>query len=333
MPKRQDPNHPMAAAAAAENAEIDKMVTAPPTPDPAPAPAALVPDPTSRPDPPPPPTPAPPEDRFALLERRFDSMAGRFEATLNENRELQTTLKTHQDNAAFAARTAADDRARREQVEADNAALLKEKRRLEQQLEAERLGREFKSDVVDADQFNDIVRGIQPHLQRRDDRIDELVGEVTSLRTKMAAIEGEAEKRVNGVRKEVTERLLLRDEPDFKVLLERKDFQDFLSERIPGARRTRLQEVQDAYNEGDTTFMHSVAEEFRKRQTPPPAPGAQPPGRQIADQTPRAPVPEKPVTEDDIAVAYGQLLRNEITPAQYRSVRKRQRDQELAAAR
>jgi hypothetical protein len=44
-------------------------------------------------------------------------------------------------------------------------------------------------------------------------------------------------------------------------------------------------------------------------------------------------VPEKPVTEDDIAVAYGQLLRNEITPAQYRSVRKRQRDQELAAAR
>lgn len=332
MPKRQDPTHPLAAAAAVEHAEITRMTNPPaPDPDPAPAPAALVPDPTSRApaaaviDNPAPTPPTPPEDRFEVMERRFDSLAGRFEQTVNENRELKSLANTHAENRDFVAQKLA------EQQEV-NAKLLREKREIEARLEAERLGRDFKSDVVDADQFSEIVRGVNPLLARRDERIDELYGMVKSQAEQINSFKAESEKRVAGVRKEVTERLLLRDEPEFKALLERKDFQDFLAERIPGSRRTRLQEVTDAYNEGDTAFMRTIADDFRRRGNPKAVDSGiqQPPGRAIADQTPRAPRPEQAVTEDQVEAAYGQMLRGEITAAQYKAVRKRQREQEVA---
>lgn len=331
MPKRQDPTHPLATAAAVEHAEITRMTNPPaPDPDPAPAPAAPVPDPTSRApapviDNPAPTPPLPPEDRLEVIERRFDTLAGRFEKTLDENRELKSLAISHAENRDFVAQKLA------EQQEA-NARLLREKRELEARLEAERLGRDFKSDVVDADQFSEIVRGMTPQLQRRDERIDELYGMVRTQNETIANLKAEAEKRVAGVRKEVTERLLLRDEPEFQALLARKDFQDFLAERIPGSRRTRLQEVTDAYNEGDTAFMRMIADDFRRRGNPRPVDAgiAQPPGRAIADQTPRAPRPEQPVTEDQVEAAYGQMLRGEITAAQYKAIRKRQREQEVA---
>lgn len=321
---KRDPNHPLAVAAATENLEIDRMVT-PSAPDLTPAPHAPVPDPTSRAAPIADPTPTPPEDRIDSLVRTVDSMRGRLDQTINENRDLKSLVQTQAQNRDFTFDKLTE-------AQEANAKLIREKRELESRIEAERLGRDFTSDVVDKDQFNEIVRGVNPLLARRDERIDELYGRLDQVTQELATVKTEADKRVAGVRKEVTERLLLRDEPEFKTLLERKDFQDFLSERIPGGRRTRLQEVQDAYNEGDTAYMRTIAEEFRRKGTPSPVDAGihQPPGRAIADQTPRAPRAEQPVTEEQVEAAYGQLLRNEITAAQYKAVRKRQREQEVA---
>lgn len=303
------------------------MTVQPLVPDPPPAPPAPPAGTTSLApgtvviDPPPPPPPAPPpDDRLEVLERTVASMSGRASTTDAENRDLRSRIELAMQ--------------REQEQEEANRRLLAEKRQLEQQMEADRLGREFTSDVLDPDQFREIVRGMTPHFAKEREARDAVLQAVNAVNQRLDKIERGGAEHVEKIRKEVTERFLLRDEPDFKQLLDRKDFVEFLHERIPGARRTRMQEVQDAYKDGDTAYMATVAKEFReKRAIAPPAPGiTQPPGRTVADQTPRAPMPEKPVTEDDLAVAYGQMLRNEITPDQYRAVRKRQRTQEAQAA-
>lgn len=321
MPKRPDPNHPLADAAKGELDQIAAML--PPTGDPAPAPLGdLAPDLTSTPPAQPqdltpePPTPPQP-DRFAVYEQRESTLLGRLEAEREEKAKLLALNQKLAENQTFVG-----DRVN---------ALLAEKRALEQQLEAASLGREFKSEIVDSEQFNEIVRGITPVLKRRDDRIDALVEEIQGLKSLVATTRSEAEQRVTGVRKEVTERLLLRDEPEFQKLLQRKDFQDFLAERIPGSRRTRLQEVQDAYNDGDTAYMKQVATDFRLKGKPQAVDaGIDQPPRAVGDQTPRAPRREEPVSEDDVQRAFEAMNRGDITVAQYKAIRKRQRDQEVA---
>lgn len=320
MPKRPDPNHPLADAAKDELRNIDAMLK---PGDPAPTPLEPEPDDTSTPTPDPldsdpAQAPAPQQvDRVAIWEQRHDTLLGRLEAEREEKAKLLAINQKFAENRDF--------------VEGRVNDLLAEKRKLEAQLEAVSLGREFKSEIVDADQFNEIVRGITPVLKRRDDRIDALVEQIQGLKTLVETTRTEAEQRVTGVRKEVTERLLLRDEPEFQKLLQRKDFQDFLAERIPGSRRTRLQEVQDAYNDGDTAYMKDVAAAFRLLGRPRSVDaGIDQPPRAIGDQTPRAPQRQKPVSEDDVQRAFEAMNKGDITMAKYKEVRKAQRDQEVA---
>lgn len=328
MPRRPDPNHPMHDAARAEQGEIDTMVAthtgAPPQPTPAAPvpPLAVAPVATPTPTPPAPPPapepslrPNPPDtDNFSRLSAQLDTTLGRLEASNEEVARLRAEIDTGGKNRAFL-------EAKLQEQADQNRALNQKVLELAARADLTDATRSFQSELVDPDHFAEIYRGLSPTFQRMSEQLARVETALAESNKRVATVDKTVDERVKKETRRITDKLLLRDVPDFGKLMDRQDFQDFLAERIPGTRRTRSQELAEAYEEGDTQFMGDLVKEFRARTAPPPPdPGIREGPRTPTGQLP-TPAKEPPLlTEDDLQAAHQQVLKGELSREDYRKL-------------
>lgn len=325
MPKNPQPGHPLADSAREEAEAIDAMGkplgSAPPANLPADEPILASDPPQDPPEPRDAPLPGdepqdddslPPIDprSVARLVSQNDTLLGRLDAESRRNRELEETARRATENREFLEKRAQD--------------LAEENRRKDEELAKLQADRDvstvvsgFKSEHVDAEAFGDIYRGLHPHLKRFEADIQTRIDKAVEAR--VATVKTDAEKREVDLRKELNERAIMRDVPEFGKLLDRPDFKDFLAETVPGTRTTRRTEVLGAWRDGDVQFIKDVVTNF-KRKGSPQAVDHEPlnHGRQPQDQSPRQPTPEPQIDEDQLGVYFQQMNEEKITVAQYR---------------
>lgn len=326
MPKRPDPNHPLAQASKEFQDSLglpaSPTAAAPQAPVTEPAPGVVTPPAlVVAPDL----TPAPSlaVDPNAKMQQMFDTMMGRVDALNEVNRKLNADLETQINNNAFLKQKAEEERAARE-------AIAEKARRLESEAETANATKAFVSDKVDPEQFAEVFRGIQPHLARRDQQIEEALRRVERAEQVARDAVTAADNKIGKMKQDILERNLVRGAPEIKKLLTQPDFQEFLNQRIPGARRTRLQELQDAYAESDEEFIVNLVSDFKLLGKPAAAPAVDPP-RTIQTQTPKAPVKEETITDDMVTAAFQEHLAGNLTKAQYNQLRAQQKKQAAGA--
>lgn len=319
MPKRPDPNHPLAQAAA----EIERELAAPaptalPAPATEPAPAvvtAVAPVVAAETTP----APSPAVDPNAKMQEMFDSMMGRFESERERARALEEKLVTQAQNNEFLT-------AKLNERTTGEEALRARLRQLEAETEAANAIKGFQSDKVDPEQFAEVFRGIQPHLAKRDAAIAEANERAGRAEAAAKAAIDASDAKLAKMKQDLLEKNLVRGAPEIKTLLKQTDFQEFLAQRVPGTRRTRLQELQDAYADGDEEFIVSLVGDFKLLGKPAAAPAADPP-RAITSQAPKAPVKEVTVTEEMVQTAFQKYLDGGMTQAEYKQIRAMQKKQ------
>jgi uncharacterized phage infection (PIP) family protein YhgE len=249
------------------------------------------------------------------LRHTLDTVLGRLEATNEELARLRADSQTGTQNRTFLETRANELKAQNEQLQA-------QLREAQQAMELANVARGFQSETVDPDHFAEIARGLQPQFQKLNSHIERLQNALDESNRRIATMDDEVEKKVKKARMDVTDKLLLREAPDFATLMRRDDFQDFLAEKVPGTRRSRLQELQDAYQDGDTVFVADLVRDFKLRSGGPKAvdSGLQQPPRAPHEQRPNAPEAPREITEDDLAAAHQRVLRNEATTESYRKL-------------
>ena len=304
-PKRPDPNHPLAASAAEIENDLQPTPPVPPTePAPTPAPSATVvtPQPT-----PPAPVPAPNEDRMQAM---FDTMMGRMDALNEENK----ALRARDQNREFT-ETRLNEQA---------AELARERARiaeLEAQVESANATRGFTSDIVDQAQFGEIFRGMQPHLKRVNDTVQAVVAKNADLERRVAEALAKPDEVIQKFRKQLLDKTVRQSTPEFSTLLKTdKAFVAWLNEPIPGARRTRMAEVQDAWEQDDDAYFGVVVSDYKRIGNPAAVPPPADPQRSIREQQPTPPSPERTVTEDEIQAAFQKSLTGEMSRAEFKKL-------------
>lgn len=319
-PKNPKPHHPLALAAAEEEQQIQQMISAPQdeppvVPDPPPAPAISAPNSTAAPA-------APVAPVLDKLQAQFETMLGRVEKLNEENRSLQAKLATIDANRQFL-----EQRAKERQEEYER--LVARNRELEAALEVDAAAKGFQSDLVDQTQFAEIFRGLAPHLKKRDEMIERVLARNAELEKKLDDVLGTVRNEVSELDRKWLDRSLLRSSPEIKNMLKSKEGEEFLAQRIPGSRRTRAQELQDAYRDGDDAFIAQLVSEFKQslavqaNVVPDPQPS-------IVSQAPRAPRPETPITDDDVQAAFQKTLRGEMSRADFKKLLAAQQQQVAA---
>lgn len=305
-PKRPTPNHPLAQSAA----EIENLAPAPtakleaPPVTPAAPPATVV-----TPQPTPTPTPDPTERAQAMM----DTMMGRLEKLNEDNRRLSADVGTLDANRQFLEQSLNERNATVERITKRNAEL-------ESIVETDVATRGFTSDLVDKDHFAEIFRGMQPFFKRTNDLVSSVVSKNVELERKLAEAIEAPKTVVDRLRKELLDKNVRKGAPDFSKLLKTsKEFQDFLQERIPGSRRTRMQEVQEAWDQEDEQYFVDVVADFGKRGNPQAVPSADPP-RTITEQQPTAPQKEPLVTDDHVQAGFEKTLSGEMTRAEFKQL-------------
>lgn len=305
--KNPKPNHPMAQAAADELAAIDALTSAAPSaplaptsPDPDPGNAISQP----RVDAP----PAPPAlDRDA--EQRFNhAMLGRIEKQNEELRKVAEENAAQRANNEFLARRAEEATKLLEET-------LRRNRELEQALEIDSATKGFQSDLVDSAHFQEIFKGLAPHLKKRDDVIQQVLTRNADLEKKLDEMRGVVVQEVRALDQKWLDRSVMRQSPEIKQMLNSPQGKDFLAQRIPGSRRTRMAELQDAYRDGDDEFIRDIVADWKRLGKPQEVDAD--PMRTIVTETPRAATPEKPVTDDEVQAAFQKVLRGEMTRADF----------------
>ncbi len=296
-PKRPTPNHPLAQSAADIEALNAPTPAAVPTPPPAPVPAAVsAPIVTQQLTPPPP--PPDPTDR---VQHMMDTMMGRLERLNEDSRAKDERIATLDSNRQFLESSLNERNALLERTLAHNAEL-------EARVETETASRGFQSELVDKDHFAEIFRGMQPFFKRINDTMSSVVNKNAELERRLTEAQAAPETAVGKFRKELLDKSVRKDAPEFSSLLKNsKEFLNFLNERIPGSRRTRMQEVQDAWDQEDGQYFVDVVSDFRKLGNPQPVPTADPP-RHITEQQPKPPKPDVIVTDDAVQVAFNRVL-------------------------
>lgn len=243
-------------------------------------------------------------------------MLGRLEAVNNENRDLTARLATADTNRAFL-----EGRAN------DQARELEELRRrlsaMEQEREVSDVVKGFTSELVDPNQFAEIVRGITPQLKRRDEAIQAALAKQAELERKIDEMRSDARNEVRQLDQRWLDRSLMKQTPEIATMLQSEPGKAFLAERLPGGRRTRLQELQDAYSDGDDIFITEMVDAWKERSKP--AEVHADPVPAITNQVPRAPVPLKKLSEDDVQRAFSQMLEGKMTRAQFKQVQEQYR--------
>lgn len=325
-PRNPQSGHPMADAAALEQANVDGMTNpaaATPAPEapanpPPPASASDV-DPAPEPvsyqpnvDPAPPATDLPPidPDSVARLLQQNDTLLGRLDAETRARREAEERAAVAAQNREFT-----EKRLKELSELAHSQASEIGKMRTEQDVAVAVSG--FKSEHVDGDTFGEIYRGLHPHLQRMQQSLEARVGEEVEKRLKSER--EESAKREAELRKDLNERAIQRDVPEFGRLLDHPTFRDYLAETVPGSRSTRRNEVLAAWRDGDTKFIGEVVAGFKLRGAPRSV--DEPPGnigRTITDQTPRQPSPQPRISEDDMQASFQHMQEGKITVEEYR---------------
>lgn len=308
--KNPKPNHPMAAAAAVELDEIQKMIS-----DPPPAPdAPVVPaTPAVTPDPKPSsPAPAPAQD-LLMTAQHFETMLGRVDVLNAENRRLAEESATKEANRAFL-------EARLNEKNAAEAAALARVRELEAVVEVADATRGFTSDLVDQAHFAEIFKGITPHLRKRDDMIASVLARNEALEKKLDEVLNSTRSEIGKLDQKWLDRSVLRTTPEITNMLKSKEGQDFLAQRVPGTRRTRMQELQDAYRDGDDTFIGELVGDWKRVGKPVEVPTSDP-ARTIMNEAPRAPTPERQMSEDDVQKAFQQTLDGTMTRDDFRKIK------------
>lgn len=310
-PKRPDPKHPLAQSAEEIEAEIAAALKTdepkdPPADTPPADPAAkVVTDPPSPPQPPAPPAPAPApaDDR---TQQMMDTMMGRIESMNDEIRGLTDGHRTLQENNSFLATR--------------NTELARENAELKARIEAGAITQGFQSDLVDREHFSEINRGLNPRFKGIEDQLTQILGRLNKTDERVAAAEAAPAAAIGKFRKELLDKSVRRGTPEFAKLLKTdKVFQEFLQERIPGSRTTRMDQVQDAWKEDDDEYFNTVVSDYKRRGAPQPVPPADPP-RAITEQQPKPPVDTPDITQDHMQAAFAQVLEGKMTRADYRKL-------------
>lgn len=308
--KNPRPNHPMAAAAAAELDEINRMISDPqPVPDAPPVPAlpAVTPDPK-----PASPAPAPAPDPL-MTAQHFETMLGRVDALNAENRRLAEEAATKEANRAFL-------EARLNEKNAAEAAALARVRELEAAVEVADATKGFTSDLVDQAHFAEIFKGITPHLRKRDDMIATVLARNEALERKLDEVLSTTRSEVQKLDQKWLDRSVLRTTPEITQMLKSREGQEFLAQRVPGTRRTRSQELQDAYRDGDDVFINELVADWKRLGKPVEVPTSDP-ARTIINEAPRVPAPEKPLSEDDVQNAFQAVLDGRMSRDDFRKTK------------
>lgn len=310
-PMNPRPNHPLAQAAAAEQDEINRMLSAP---SPAPIePAQPVLTPVVTPEPTPSsPAPTPASDPL-LTQHHFETMLGRVEKLNEENRRLAEDAATKEANRAFL-------EARLNEKNATEAAALARVRELESALEVNDATKGFTSDLVDQAHFAEIFKGIVPHLTKRDQMIESALARSAQLEKRLDEALKANMQQVAALDQKWLDRSVLRNTPDITTMLKSKEGQEFLAQRVPGTRRTRLQELQDAYRDGDDQFITELVGDWKRVGKPQEVPVSDP-QRTITNETPRSPTPEVRLSEDDVQAAFQKTLAGTMTREDFRKVK------------
>lgn len=308
-PKRPDPNHPMAASAQEIEDDIAAAlkVETPPADPPAlpadPPAATIVTPPAPNPPAPPAPAPAPADDR---TQQMLDTMMGRIEAQNEEIRRLSAVANAKEDNREFLEK-------RNNELQAQLAEALA-------RIDAANITTGFQSDLVDPQHFGEIYRGLQPTFKRINDQVAGILAKLNETEREVQEAKAAPAAAIGKFRKEILDKAVRRGTPEFERLLKHdKSFQDFLQERIPGARRTRMDEVQAAWDENDDTYFGEVVADFKKRGNPSAVPPPDP-QRAITEQTPKPPVEEPTITTDHLQAAFQQVLEGTMKREDYRKL-------------
>jgi hypothetical protein len=322
-PRNPQPNHPSAQAAADEAQQIDSManVTAPAAPA-LDAPVDL-PVPASAPLDDPVPAGAnddrsnPPQDEevvpaaeFRRLQDQLNSERGRVAERERRLKDAEDAARTAQANREFTER-------RLQELTAERTAAVERAEALEAERDVSDATREFKSEHVDSEAFGDIYRGIHGRLRKQ------LMGEFGQvLKDHDQKTRTEFEERERKIKIELNERLISRDVPGFEQMLDRQDFKDFLSERVPGTRTDRRAELIAAWKDGDTRFIGDMVADFNRRGAPR-AVDQEPlnVGRHVADQVPRAPQRTQRITEGQLEAMQQAVRDGSRTREEYRKLR------------
>jgi len=323
-PKNPQPNHPFHDAANAIEEEIAAHA-APQAPAHEPAPVAQpVPPVTPEPHVPEPlptqsPVPAqpsalPPEVQAAMskMQGYVDTMMGRVEKLNSEIVDERTRNATLAANLEFVTQRTNEKNAEYERVVARN-------RELEQALEVNDATRGFTSDVVDQAAFAEIFRGIAPHLKRRDELLEKLTARNEALEARLDEVLKTAREEVSKLDQKWVDRSVLRTNPEITQMLQSATGKEFLAQRIPGSRRTRMQELQDAYRDGDDQFISDIVADWKRVGAPVEVPNADP-HRTIQNQTPRAAVPEQPISDEQVSAAFQEVLAGKRTRESFRAL-------------
>jgi hypothetical protein len=322
-PKNPQPNHPFHDAASAIEQEIESHA-APLAPGDHPAPVAPVPPVTPEPHVPTPlpaSTPAQPqpeklpaevETAMARMQGYVDTMMGRVEKLNTDLTDERTRNATLAANVDFVTQRANEKNAEYERVIARN-------RELEQALEVNDAARGFSSDLVDKDQFAEIFRGLAPHLKRRDELIDSLNQRNAALEKRLDDVASAVPAEVAKLDQKWVDRQVLRSTPEITSMLQSPAGKDFLAQRIPGSRRTRMQELQDAYRDGDDEFIKGLVADWKRVGAPVEVPNADPP-RTILNEVPRPAVPEQPISDEQVSAAFQDVLAGRMTRKQFTAI-------------
>lgn len=265
------------------------------------------------------PAPSPEPDALARMQANFDTMLGRLEAEREARLRAEAERDAQTQNNAFVSKRLQEaEDARRAEAEA--------RRKLEADTAVALAAKGFQSDKVDPEQFAEIFRGLQPVFTDMRSRVETLAEENRRLNQTVDGLRTEGETRVQKVRQEILEKNLVRGAPEIKQLLKQPDFNDFLAQRVPGSRRTRLAELQEAYAEGDEDFIVGLVKDFKLQGKPAAVPSGDPP-RAITQQTPRAAVKEEVVSDDQVQAAFQQYLDGKIPQSEYKRLRALNRKQ------
>jgi hypothetical protein len=248
-----------------------------------------------------------------MLVSQHDTLLGRLDAENRGRREAEEIAKAALANKEF--------------MEKRNQELAEANRKLEETVAKQAAERDvtqavagFEGEHVDREAFGEIYRGFHPHLQRLETSIQARIDQAVEKRVNQ--VKAESDKAVTDLRKDLNERAIQRDVPEFGKLLERPDFKDFLTEVIQGSRVDRRSQVLAAWREGDVDYIRDVVKDFKLRGAPR-AVDNEPVnhGRPAPDQAPRTPTPEPVVDEETLAAAMQQLKEGAIQPAQYRKLK------------
>lgn len=324
-PRNPQPNHPFHDAASAIEQEIETHAAPQPAPGDRPAPVAPVVPPVTPephvPSPLPASTPAQPqpaklppevETAMAKMQGYVDTMMGRVEKLNSEVVEERTANATLKANLDFVTQRNNERNAEYERIIARN-------RELEQALEVNDATKGFTSDLVDQAQFAEIFRGIAPHLKRRDEVIDALNQRNAALERRLDEVANMVPSEVAKLDQKWVDRQVLRSTPEITGMLQSPAGKEFLAQRIPGSRRTRMQELQDAYRDGDDEFIKDLVADWKRVGAPVEVPSADPP-RTILNQQPRPAVPDTPITEEQVSAAFQEVLAGKRTRESFRAL-------------